>query len=87
MPFRFTDGEWIRMPMSSPRCMWYRGIIVPEETTEFTIVVPLTMFEEAACWDIHVGAGYRLNRTEFDSRNRLGYHPIPTGVQDHLWAT
>lgn len=86
LPFRYTAGEWIRMP-SSPPCIWYRGILVPEETTSFTIVVPLSMFEEGARWNIHVGAGYRLGRIQMKGRNMLGYHPVSKVIQDHFWET
>lgn len=86
LPFQFTDGEWIRMPSFSV-CIWYRGIVVPQETSEFTIVVPLSMFEEGACWDIHVGAGYRLSQRQFEGCNRVGYHPVPTVIQAHFWET
>lgn len=71
----------------SPVCVWYRGIIVPEETTVFTIVVPLTMFEESACWDIHVGAGYRRGPREIEGCNRRGYDRVPKVIRDHFWAT
>lgn len=46
------------MATESGRAIWYRGLIIPLETQTFTVAAPLTMLEEAAVWDIHVGAGY-----------------------------
>lgn len=86
LPFTFTDGVWIRIPPIT-RCVWYRGIIVPGETTEFTIVVPLTMFEEAASWDMHVGVGYRRVPNHIEGRVGRGYNRVTDIIRDHFLST
>lgn len=59
LPFKFTDGVWVPMARGSEKKIWYRGVIVPMETQECIMHIPMTILAGPADWRIYIGAGYQ----------------------------